>query len=143
MKKETKLEHSDLTGCVLGCCFEVAKELGCGFLESVYKNALFIAMKQKGLNVFTEQSYEVVFREHKIGRYVADIVVENLIIVELKCCSSLLPEHQAQLINYLKASKIKIGLLVNFSRPRLEYKRLWHPDNFVPAIELDDEPIPF
>ncbi len=67
MKKETKLEHSDLTGCVLECCFEVAKELGCGFLERVYKNALFIAMKQKGLDVSKERSYEVVFLKHKIG----------------------------------------------------------------------------
>ena len=145
MEKEKELLHSDLSRDVLGCCFAVAKELGCGFLESVYKNALFIAMKQKGLTVSTEQIYEVTFRNHKIGKYIADIVVENLIVVELKCCQTLLAEHQAQLINYLKASKIPIGLLVNFAHPRIEYRRLQHPDNFNASAALieDEESIPF
>jgi GxxExxY protein len=62
------------------------KALGAGFLEKVYKNALFIAMKQKGLTVLAEQSFEVVFRTHKIGKYVADLIVENAIMIELKCC---------------------------------------------------------
>ena len=89
-------------------------------------------MKQKGLEVLTEQIYEVVFRKHKIGKYVADLVVDNLIIVELKCCRVLLPEHQAQVINYLKASGLPVGLLVNFGNQKLEYKRLHHPNHFTP-----------
>mgnify|MGYP002814525477 CR=1 FL=1 len=103
------------------------KELGSGFLESVYKNALFIAMKQNGIGVSTERQFEVVFSQQKIGRYIADLVVEDSVIVELKCCSCLSPEHQAQLINYLTVSDIPIGLLINFGNTKLEYKRLCHP----------------
>ena len=135
IKNKKELPHSDISESIIGCCFEVMKELGSGFLENVYKNALYLAMKQKGLDVTTEQSFEVVFRKHKIGKYVADLIVENLIVVELKCCKILLPEHQAQLINYLKASELPVGLLVNFGNPRLEYKRLHHPDRFIDVEE--------
>lgn len=128
MQNRKGLVHFDLTGNVLKCCFEVMKELGSGFLESVYKNALFIALRQNGIRVSTEQSFEVLFRQQKIGRYVADLVVEDSVIVELKCCDCLIPEHQAQLINYLKVADISIGLLVNFGKTALEYKRLCHPN---------------
>ena len=101
MKNKKELLHSNISENIIGCCFEVMKELGSGFLENVYKNALYLAMKQKDLEVSTEQSFEVLFRNHKIGKYIADLVVGNVIVVELKCCKSLLPEHQAQLINYL------------------------------------------
>lgn len=74
MKEEKDLPYSDLTGAILGCCFEVMKELGPGFLERVYKNALLIAMKQKGLEVEVERPYEVIFRGRIIGRYYADLV---------------------------------------------------------------------
>jgi GxxExxY protein len=126
IKNETTMPHSDLTEIIIRACFEVVKELGSGFLENVYKNALFIAMKQNGLTVLTEQSYEVFFRKQSIGKYIA--VIENRIIVELKSCKSLLPDHQAQLINYLKASGLPVGLLVNFGNQRLEYKRVHHPN---------------
>jgi GxxExxY protein len=81
IKNKKELLHADLSENIIGSCFEVIKELGSGFLENVYKNALFIAMKQKGLNVSVEQSFEVVFRNHKIGKYIADLIVENLIVV--------------------------------------------------------------
>ena len=142
MEKNRKLPHSEISEIVMKCCFEVIKELGSGFLENVYKNALFIAMKQKGLTVLTEQAFEVVFRKHKIGKYIADLIVENLIVVELKCCQTLLPEHQAQLINYLKASKLPVGLLVNFGNQKLEYKRLHHPDEYIRAEEFKGGHIP-
>ena len=129
-ESEERLPHADLSRKIISCCFEVIHELGSGFLEKIYKNALFIAMKQKGLNVVTEQPFEVTFRERKIGKYIADLVVDNLIIVELKCCDILPSEHQAQLINYLKASGLPVGLLVNFGNQKLEYKRLHHPDKF-------------
>jgi GxxExxY protein len=128
MENKTELLHSDISEIVIGCCFEIMRELGTGFLENVYKNALFIAMKQKGLNVTAEQPFEVMFRNCKIGKYVADLIVENVIVVELKCCATLLPEHKAQVINYLKASWIPVGLLVNFGQQKLEYKRLHHPN---------------
>ena len=113
-KQYDHLPHAPLTGNILNCCFEVMNELGCGFLESVYKNALLLAIQQRGL---------------------ADLVVEETVVVELKCCKSLLPEQQAQTINYLAAAKLPVGLLVNFGHRDLEYKRVHCP--FYPAAEGD------
>jgi GxxExxY protein len=141
MEEEKKLPHYELTGTIMQCCFEVMKELGPGFLERIYKNALLIAMKQKGLQVEVEQPFEVIFREKVIGRYSADLVVEKAVIVELKCCESLIREHQAQLFNYLKASGIPVGLLVNFRRWKLEWKRLQSQDDI--AEETAEESVPF
>ena len=139
IKSKIELPHSAISETIIGCCFEIMRELGSGFLENVYKNALFIAMKQKGLNVSAEQSFEVMFRDCKGGRYIADLIVENVIIVELKCCASLLPEHKAQVINYLKASGISVGLLINFGQQKLEYKRLHHPNRMDEAEKLRQE----
>ena len=125
MRNKKELPHADISEIIIGCCFEVMKELGSCFLENVYKNALFIAMKESELTVLVEQSFEVVFRNRKIGKYIADLIVENLIVIELKCCKTLLPEHQAQVINYLKASGLPVGFLVNFGNQKLEYKRLY------------------
>ncbi|HSW86096.1 MAG TPA: GxxExxY protein [Rhabdochlamydiaceae bacterium] len=126
MQNKKGLKYFEMTGLILKCSFEIINELGIGFLESVYKNALFIALKQEGFNVIPEQQFEVVFRQQFIGYYVADLVVENSVIIETKCCNHLLPEHQAQLINYLSVSKIPVGLLLNFGKKKLEYKRVYH-----------------
>ena len=124
IKEKVELPYSELTGSILGCCFEVMKELGPGFLEKVYKNALLMVMRQKGLQVEVERPYNVIFRGKIIGRYVADLVVNNAVIVELKCCENLIGEHQAQLFNYLKVSGLPVGLLINFRRRKLDWKRL-------------------
>lgn len=129
--------YSALTEVILGSCFDVMNELGVGFLESVYKNALFIAIKEKGLKIEAEKRFEVIFRGRKVGLYVADLIIEEKVIIELKCCESLLGEHQAQLINYLKVSGILVGLLVNFGKRKVEYKRLHHPDHHA-ACDLAD-----
>jgi len=119
------------------------KELGCGFLESVYKSALAMALKQDGHFLEIEKVFEVRFRGQKIGHYVADLIVDKTIIIELKCCKSLLPEHQAQTINYLVAANLPVGLLINFGHRNLEYKRMHHPslscrsDSCDPAGEAD------
>jgi GxxExxY protein len=133
---DPRLPHSQLSSAILGSCFEVMNELGIGFLESVYKNALFFALKEKGLLVEAEKSFEVYFKRQKVGLYKADIVVENLIVIELKCCKNLLPEHQAQVINYLVVSNLPVGLLVNFNNKQLDYKRLHHP-MYHPAAKGD------
>ena len=129
--------YSALTEVILGSCFDVMNELGVGFLESVYKNALFIAIKEKGLKIEAEKRFEVIFRDRKVGLYVADLIIEEKVIIKLKCCESLLGEHQAQLINYLKVSGILVGLLVNFGKRKVEYKRLHHPDHHA-ACDLAD-----
>jgi GxxExxY protein len=92
-QKTGELPHAHITGSILKCCFEVMRELGSGFLESVYKNALIIALRDSGFNVVAEKPFEILFRKQHIGLYVADLVVEDIVIVELKCCRSLLPEH--------------------------------------------------
>ena len=117
------LRYEDLTSNILAACFDVSNELGAGFLESVYEKALLIALHQKGLKAIAQFPIEVLFREQSVGQFYADILVENTIIVEVKSVSSLAPEHKAQLINYLKATGIEIGLLVNFGNPKLEYRR--------------------
>jgi GxxExxY protein len=114
-----------LTGKTLAACFEVINELGAGFLESVYERALIFALGQKGLTVIDQAPIEVTFRKQKVGQFYADILVENKVIVEIKALIKLLPEHKAQVINYLKASRFDVGLLVNFGNPKLEYKRLY------------------
>jgi len=122
-----KMIHEDITEKILNCCFEVINTLGVGFLETVYKKALLIAMIDKGLKVTSDRGFEVAFRGRKIGVFVPDLIVEDLVIVELKAVEHLLGEHQAQLINYLAVTDIRAGLLVNFGRKKLEYKRMYHP----------------
>ena len=124
---ENHLPYSGLTGNILQCCFEVINSLGCGFLESVYKNALIISIIDIGFDVRTDKGFEVIFKNRKIGLFIPDLIVEDSVIVELKYCENLLPEHQTQLINYLKVTDIRVGLLVNFGRRRLQYKRVHHP----------------
>lgn len=118
------LLYQDLTSKILEACFEVINELGAGFLEAVYQNALLIALKQKNLKVIPQMPLSVMFRGEIVGQFYADMLVEEKVIVELKAVSALLPEHQAQVINYLKATGVEVGLLVNFGSPKLEYRRL-------------------
>lgn len=98
--------------------------MGFGFLESVYEKALVIALRQSGLSVKNQYPVKVIFRNEIAGEFFADLLVEDKVIVELKAVRSLVPEHQAQVINYLKATGIEVGLLVNFGNQKLEYKRL-------------------
>lgn len=121
---EKLLQHSEITQAVIGCAFEVINELGAGFLESVYEKALLLALRQKGLAVAAQWPIRVIFRGESVGDFYADLLVEGKVLVELKAVKAIAPEHQAQLINYLKATGIEVGLLINFGNPRLEYKRL-------------------
>ncbi len=125
--------HLTLTHNILRCCFEVMQELSSGFLESVYQNALLIALKDHGMNAYSGKPFDVYFRDKKVGCFIPDIIVENTVIIELKCVSILISEHQAQLINYLKTANLPIGLLVNFGNRKLQYKRLYHP---LASVEL-------
>jgi len=115
--------HEEITEKIIAACFDVSNELGAGFLESVYEKALLIALMDRGLNAQSQVPLQVTFRGQIVGDFFADIVVENKILLELKAVKNLAPEHQAQTINYLKATRIEIGLLVNFGNPKLEYRR--------------------
>ena len=123
MSTDNNYEYKELTKTIIGACFEVSNELGVGFLESVYEKALCIVLNEKGLNIEEQAPLEVRFRNSMIGVFYADILVENLVIIELKAVKLLKPEHKAQLINYLKASRKHLGLLFNFGKLKLEWKR--------------------
>jgi len=116
--------HEEITEKILAACFEVAGELGAGFLESVYEKALLVAVRQKGLKAEEQYPVRVCFRGVPVGEFFADLLVEGKVVVELKAVKALAPEHQAQVINYLKATGIEVGLLVNFGSPKIEYRRL-------------------
>ncbi len=120
---ESNLKFGSITEAIIGCAFEVINELGVGFLESVYEKSLAIALQEKGLKVLCQHPIQVHFRDRVVGDFYADIFVEHKVIVELKAVKAIAPEHQAQIINYLKATGIEVGLLINFGSPRLEYKR--------------------
>jgi len=118
------MKQEKLTEEVIGACFEVANELGSGFLESVYEKALLIALRKKNINVVTQAPVTVTFRGQQVGSFFADLLVEDELIVELKAVKALVPEHLAQVINYLKATGLETALLVNFGSRKVEYRRL-------------------
>lgn len=124
MNADTRgLKHKELTETIIGVFFEVYNELGHGFLESVYENAFAAALISRGLDVRRQIEVPVWFRGHKVGEFVADILVERSVLVELKGVRTLNPSHEAQLLNYLRATEIEVGLLFNFGiKP--EFKRL-------------------
>jgi GxxExxY protein len=117
------LQHEEITQAIIGTAFDVINELGPGFLESVYEKALLLALHQKGLTALSQHPIKVMFRGTCVGDFFADLFVEGKVIVELKAVKALAPEHQAQTINYLNATGIEVGLLINFGQPKLEYKR--------------------
>lgn len=120
---ERGLIHKHLTQRIIGVFYEVYNELGCGFLESVYEEAVALAIRQAGLNVQKQFPVNVRFRGSVVGEFRADLLVENSVFVELKAARCLDTAHEAQLLNYLRATEIEVGLLLNFG-PKPEFKRL-------------------
>ncbi len=114
--------HSDLTSQIIKGFYNVYNELGYGFLEKVYENAVLIELRKQGLNCISQQPIEVYYNNCKVGFYIADIIVENSVIIEIKAAESLCEEHEAQLTNYLKATTIEVGLLLNFGK-KAQFKR--------------------
>lgn len=115
--------HSDLTQTIIGTFYEVYNELGHGFLESVYESALAIVLRDKGFDVHQQIAIPVWFRGTRVGDFDADLLVNKLILLELKTARTIDPAHIAQLLNYLKATEIEVGLVLNFG-PKPEFKRV-------------------
>jgi GxxExxY protein len=118
------LIEGELTEKVLGAAFKVLNKLGTGFLEKVYENALSFELQRSGLLVEPQKVFPVKYESVIVGEYQADFVVAGKVIVECKAISNIDSVHEAQLINYLKASGVRVGFLINFGRPTLEYRRL-------------------
>ncbi|HMD81809.1 MAG TPA: GxxExxY protein [Anaerolineales bacterium] len=115
-------KHSDLTEQIIGAFYAVYSALGYGFLENVYVKALMIELARRGMNGRSELPIKVYYLGQLIGEYFADLIVNDLIILEIKAVKSLVDEHEAQLLNYLKATPYEVGLLLNFG-PKPETKR--------------------
>ena len=118
------MDINDITYAINGAVFEVNKILGPGFLEKVYENALLIELKKRGLKVESQVPIRVFYKGSAVGEYLADMLVEKKVIVELKTVETLDKIHEAQLLNYLKATGIQVGLLVNFKHLKAEIKRM-------------------
>lgn len=114
---------NELTYLINGAVFEVNRVLGGGFLEKVYENALMFELQKVGLNADNQVPITVKYKNHQVGDYLADIVVDQKVIMELKAVEKLKSVHTAQLLNYMKACEFQYGLLVNFAHPKATIKR--------------------
>jgi len=117
-----ELLHKELTSQVIGAYYKVFNNLGFGFLEKVYENSLCIELNKLGIPYTTQSQIKVYYEENHVGTYYADIVVDNKLIIEIKAMESLREEHEFQLVNYLRATDVELGLLFNFGKIS-EYKR--------------------
>lgn len=116
-------KHAGTTEAIIKCFYKVYNTLGYGFLEKVYENAMFLELKSIGLFVEKQKQIIVHYKGEKVGEYFADLIVSDSVIIELKAAESLCEEHEFQLINYLKATEIEVGLLLNFGKtPQMKRK---------------------
>jgi GxxExxY protein len=123
MTVEKELLYRELTKEIIDSAYKVHNALGCGLLEKVYGNALVWDLQLKKKDVVPQQEFKVFYCDKEVGIYYADLVVEGKVILEVKSVEKIDDVHRAQLLNYLRISGMRVGLLVNFARPKLEYER--------------------
>jgi GxxExxY protein len=124
MDTDRQFIHKELTGEIIAGAFNVHNTLGCGLLEKVYENALAWELELMGKKISSQKEFKVMYRDKEVGFYYADLIVDKKVIVEVKVVEALDKAHRAQLLNYLKIAGLRVGLLLNFALPRLEYERL-------------------
>ena len=129
MNKENSISER-----VIVSALEVSNRLGVGFLESVYENALCVELDNRGIAFHQQKPIKVIYKGQVVGRFVADMVIEDKLLLELKAMSGLAKNHTAQVINYLKATGISVGLLLNFGTPKLGVQRIVHQYNELEVI---------
>jgi GxxExxY protein len=118
---EENYKHCELTDAIICCFYTVYNTLGFGFLEKVYENALLAEFENRGIAAVPQSPIKVFYGNRRVGEFFADILVENTVIVEIKAVKNLASEHEAQLLNYLKATEIEVGLLLNFgTQPQIK-----------------------
>ena len=120
----TCLIHGEMTYRVIGLAMEVHNKLGVGFLEKVYENAFMVALRREGIGAQQQTPIKIHFENVVVGDYVADILVEEKLILELKAVEAITAIHRAQVINYLKATGIRLALIINFGNPKLQHERI-------------------
>ena len=134
-QNRSEMLHRALTEKIIGSFYDVYNELGHGFLESVYETAMVITLRDKGLEVAQQVEIPVWFRGQQIGLFFADLMVEGCVIVELKAVRSIDPSHEAQLLHYLRATEIELGLLLNFGvKPEIKRKIYDNPRKHIGTI---------
>lgn len=117
------MKHEELTQRIIGAFYKVYNRLGYGFLENVYEQAMIIELQKQGLNVANQHPIKVYYDDQPVGEFFADLLIEECVIVELKAIRSLTPENEAQLLNYLNATQVEVGLLLNFGvKPEVKRK---------------------
>ena len=119
----TEMVHKEVTEQIIGAAFEVYQHLGYGFLESVYRKAMLVELSLRGISAMDEQPIAVAYKGSAVGRFQADLLVENCVIVELKIAKEYQPFDEPQLLNELKATGITVGLLINFGKSKVAFKR--------------------
>lgn len=124
MENNEKLLYKDLTYKIIGLAMEVYNELGYGFLEKVYEEAMIVQLNENKLKYDQQPKFEVVFKNKIVGEFYPDLIVDNKVIIELKTSEKIIDFHRSQLLNYLKVTKLRVGLIINFSKSKLEYERL-------------------
>ena len=135
MADKIELLHADVTQEIIGSFFDVYKTLGYGYLEAVYKKAMVVALGARGVSCVQEKLYTVQFLGQNVGDYRADLVVAGRVIVEVKTTAEILQTHQTQLYNYLKVSRLQVGLILNFG-PKATYARHILTPNFQRPAKL-------
>ncbi len=128
------MKHAALTEQIINIFYQVYNELGYGFLERVYQNALYVAFKQVNFEVVAQKKIKVWFRGHEVGEYFADLMINNTVILELKATEVLVEEHEAQLLNYLRGTEIEVGLLLNFGK-KPEIRRKVYDNELKPNLK--------
>lgn len=123
-KKMVDLIHKDITIQIIASAYEVGNILGAGFLEKVYENALRFELELRGLKLETQQQVVIYYKGQEIGLYQTDLVVDGKVIVEVKSIESIAQLHKAQIINYLKATGLEVGLIINFGKTKVEFERI-------------------
>lgn len=119
-----EIVYKELSYKIIGVAMEVHKELGYGYLEKVYENAMMVLFQEKEINAQQQRELNVIFRGTEIGKYIADIVVEDRVIIELKVATGIKDIHKAQVANYLKTTGLKLGIIINFGKESLEFERV-------------------
>lgn len=127
---EENYKHSEITRQIINAYYHVYNQLGYGFLERVYERAMMIELPRQGLKCEQQKNIKVFYEGIEVGDYYADIVVEDCVIIELKAVESLAPEHEVQLVNYLKATEVEVGLLLNFG-PQPRFKRRVFTNDYI------------
>jgi GxxExxY protein len=133
------MKHEQLTEKIIGCAYQVYSRMGFGFLESVYENCLMIELKKAGLQAEAQKRISICYEHQNVGDFIADIIVENEVILELKSVHQIVKAHEVQLVNYLTATKKDVGLIINFGEQKVEIKRKVRELN--PAHQQDHNPV--